>query len=163
AVKRVDAVTGIISTIAGNGSSYGPFRDGVDATRTSILFPKDVAVDGSGNVYVIELAGARSRLRKVDARTGKISTIKGSPSDAAEVSAAPDGSLCVTGADRVYRVDPGTGKVAVIAGNGKKGYSGDGGPAAGAALGSPHGAVSDGINLYIADTENNRIRRVRLK
>ena len=134
-------------------------------------------MDGTGNLYI---ADARNdRIRKVDGATGVITTVAGngergyfgdgglatSASLANPLRVAVDGTGNLYIADtvnhRIRRVDAATGVITTVAGNGIKGFSGDGGPANFASLNSPEGVVVDvSGNLYIAVSENNRIRRV---
>lgn len=73
-IRKVDAVTGIISTVAGNGTQ-GYNGDSILATNAELNYPMGVAVDGNGNIYIAE--SGDNRVRKVDALTGMISTIAG--------------------------------------------------------------------------------------
>src|SRR5207247_5124325 len=110
----------IISTVAGNGTSDFS-GDGGLATSTSLLAPRGVAVDGSGNLYIGD--SGNQRIRKVYAAF--------------------------------------FGIITTVAGNGTAGLSGDGGPAGSAILSYPGGVAVDGAgNLYIADSSNQRIRKV---
>ena len=184
-IRKVDASTGIISTIAGTGAAYDPYDlyfvgDGGAATSAIISHPVAVALDGAGNLYI---AGwGRSRIRKVDASTGIISTIAGSehgfggdggPATAAKLSApygvALDGAgnlyIADWGNHRIRKVDASTGIISTVAGSATDfddgGFGGDGGPATAAKLDRPQGVAVDGAgNLYIADTWNRRIRKV---
>jgi len=130
-IRRVDAATAIITTVAGNGS-LGDTGDGGPATSAKIYYPEAVAVDASGNFYIGDLYGCRVRV--VNTQNNGI-TVLG-------VNIAP-------------------GNIATVAGNGTAGFSGDGGPATSAQLTVAYGLAVDAAgNLYIADTSNNRIRRV---
>jgi len=175
-IRRVDAGTGLISTIAGTGIN-GFSGDGAAATSAKLNYPYGVAVDGGGNVFIADLSN--HRVRRVDAGTGLISTIAGtgvggfSGDGAAATSAqlyypygvAVDGAGNVFIAEysnrRVRRVDVGTGFIDTFAGTGTAGFSGDGAAATSAQLSGPSGVAVDGAgNVFIADTNNHRVRRV---
>lgn len=74
-VRRVDAVTGVITTVVGNGLTSGPLGDGGPATAASLYMPSWIGFDPAGNLVVADLN--HSRIRKVDRNTGVISTIAG--------------------------------------------------------------------------------------
>lgn len=165
--------SGTITTIAGTGKS-GFSGDGGPAAKARLAGPRDVAVDGQGNVYITDQRN--SRVRKVSGKT--ITTIAGTgkagfsgdggPATAAQLS-EPDGIaadaqgnvyIADYGNHRVRKVNP-AGVITTIAGTGKQGFSGDGGPASAAQLDYPNGVGVDGRgNVYIADTGNSRVRRV---
>ncbi|HEY6344320.1 MAG TPA: NHL repeat-containing protein [Bryobacteraceae bacterium] len=164
-VRKVSPA-GIITTVAGNGSP-GYSGDGGPAT-TAQLWPLRVAVDGAGNLYI---AGG-GRVRKVSLE-GTISTVAGNgspgysgdggPATSAQIGA---GSVAVDGAGNLYiadsrvrRVSP-AGIITTVAGNGTFGFSGDGGPATSAQIFPSSVAVDGAGNLYIADSQNNRVRKV---
>jgi trimeric autotransporter adhesin len=175
-VRRIDLVAGIITTVAGTGVS-GSAGDGLPATSAQVNNPQGVAVDGSGNLYISELAGFR--VRRVDVGTGIITTVAGngltgsSGDDGLAVAArlnAPMGIfvdaaaqlyIADTGNNRVRKVDLVTGIITTVAGTGIGGFSGDDGPATAAKLSTPQAVATDAAgNLYIADVGNNRIRKV---
>ena len=172
-VRRVDP-EGVITTVAGTGD-WGYSGDGGPATEARLFSPRGVAVDGSGNLYIAD--DFNSGVRKVDP-AGVITTVAGTgqggysgdggPATGAQLShplgVAVDGSGNLYIADawnnRVRKVDP-EGVITTVAGTGQEVYSGDGGPATEASLWSPRGVAVDGAgNLYIADLENHRVRRV---
>jgi len=132
-IRRVDAVTGIITTAAGNGlqsgkgDSYGTYSgDGKPAIDAGLSRPYSVAFDASGDMYIPD--SGNHRIRKVTAVNGAIT------------------SASIIG---------------TVAGTGFGGSSGDGGKATAALLNTPSGvAVDPAGNLYIADTANNRIRKL---
>ena len=169
-IRRVDAVTGIITTVAGNGTA-GLSGDGGPAVSAMLAGPPGVAVDGSGNIFI----AVDNRIRRVDASTGIIATVAGSGlgdggpatsaslffSEAVTTDATGDFLIADTNNGRIRRVDASTGLITTEAGNGQDGFSGDGGPATSAAFSQPGGLVVDKSgNLFISDTDNNRIRRV---
>jgi DNA-binding beta-propeller fold protein YncE len=117
-VRRIDARTGVITTVAGNGR-HGYSGDGGPATRARLSDPYGLAFDAKGNLYVAE----------------------------------PDEGV-------VRRINP-NGVITTFAGTGRLGFSGDGGPATKAKLNQPFGLAFDSAgNLYIADNGNHRIRKV---
>jgi hypothetical protein len=175
-IRRVDAATGLISTVAGTGDQ-GYNGDGIAATAAWLNYPLSVALDAAGNVYIAD--GYSYRVRKVDAATGLISTIAGTgvpgyggdngPATAALIgqvwglalNAAGDLFISDLNNYRVRKVDAGTGTMSTFAGNGSGGFSGDGGPATAATLRGVLDVAVDGAgNVYIADYDNNRIRWV---
>jgi sugar lactone lactonase YvrE len=174
-VRRIDAVTGIITTAAGTRPP-GEQMPGGPTVGGSLLRPAGVAVDGAGNLYIVD-RGAQ-RLLRLDAQTGSLDTLAGDgfpgesgdggPALKARIS-SPQG-VAVDGAGNVYIADRGNHRIrkisanrtiSTIAGNGKAGFSGDGGPATAAGLKDPSGVALDARgDLLIADAGNGRVRRV---
>ena len=172
-IRRVDS-TGTITTIAGT-EERGFGGDGGPATQAPLFLPTGVAVDGAGNLYIAD--ASNHRIRRVDS-TGTITTIAGTgerrfggdggPAIRAQLD-APSG-VAVDGAGNLYIADVGnhrirkvdsTGTITTFAGTGERGFGGPGGPAVQAQLDAPSGvAVDEAGNLYIADHNNNSIRRV---
>ena len=175
-IRKVTASTGIISTVAGNGiAAFG--GDGSAATLANINFPRGVAVDGTGNIYITDQGN--NRIRKVTASTGIITTVAGNGilgyggDDSAATSAklfnpvgvAVDGAGNIYIADvsnhRIRKVTALTGIISTVAGNGTGAYGGDDSAATLAKLFSPSGVTLDGSgNIYIADASNFRIRKI---
>jgi len=160
-IRRVDAATKIITTVAGDGTSAFA-GDGGPATAAGLSFPSGVAVDVSGNLYIADTGN--SSIRKVLGTTKIISTIVGSADldNPFGVVVAASGNIYIpdTNNSRVLKLDAATQKLTLVAGA-SFGFSGDGGPASASALKVPIGmAVDAAENLYIADSFNNRIRRV---
>lgn len=168
--------SGDIDIVAGDiGAGYS--GDAGPATSAALSYPNGVAVDSSGNLYIADTGN--SRIRKVTASTGYISTAVGngtsgySGDGAAATSAelnAPRG-VAVDASGNIYIADTGnnvvrkvaasTGYISTIAGDGTSGYSGDAGPAASAKLQSPsYIALDSSGDVYITDTGNTRVRVV---
>ncbi len=173
AIRMVDS-TGNISTVVGNGSA-GYSGDGGAATSALLRYPSGVSVDGSGNLYIADTSN--QRIRKVDS-TGNISTVAGSgafgDSDGGGVATAASfvypsdvfvdvsGNIYIAdrGNNRILKVDD-SGTISTVAGTPGSGYSGDGGAATNAKLNQPYGVSVDGSgNIYIADTSNQRVRKI---
>jgi uncharacterized protein (TIGR03437 family) len=174
-VRKI-APDGTISTFAGNGRA-GFSGDGGSATSASLNTPLDVKLDSAGNVYIVQADDAR--VRKVSP-SGIITTIAGGGATRQDGVLATNTSLdyattlAVDAAGNVYvgEVDFGTirkiapnGIISTFAGNGTRGYSGDGGPATAAALSGTFNAmlVDAAGNLLITDADSNRVRKVDTK
>jgi sugar lactone lactonase YvrE len=173
-VRKVDT-NGIITTIAGKYSLTGAFGgDGAAATNASLNHPNNVAISSSGSIYIADIFN--QRIRRVNS-SGIISTVAGNGT----LGSIGDGGLatsanlnypaCVAidGTGNYYIADlinsrvrkVAAGYISTIAGKSAQGFSGDGGPATSASLMNPQGINFDSAgNLYIADTSNNRIRKV---
>ena len=158
-IRKVDPA-GTITTIAGNGVA-GNAGDGGPALAAKLNDPRGVAVAANGDVYISD--AGNSSVRMVDHRTGLISTILSGLSFPRAVAVDAAGSVYIadTGDNRVLVMRFTAGGAGLLAGTGTPGYSGDGGLAAAATLNQPRGlAVDASGNVYIADTGNNRVRRV---
>ncbi len=172
-VRKVDT-NGTITTVAGNGTG-GYSGDGGLATEAELYYPSGVAVDALGNLYIAD--DYNSCVRKVD-RNGVITTVAGNgdwgyrgdggPATQAQLnspkSVAVDiwGNLYIVdqGNHRIRKVDA-NGIITTVAGNGTRGYAGDGGPAVQAELWYPSDIAVDALhNFYIVDWGNSRIRKV---
>jgi uncharacterized protein (TIGR03437 family) len=174
-VIRKVSTSGMISTVAGNGTT-GNAGDGGPATSAQLQRPEALVIDALGNLYIAD--SLHGRIRKV-AQDGTITTVAGNGTDGYSGDGGPAtnagfsqpnglavdlaGNLYISDSyrsDRVRKVAA-NGVITTIAGNGSPGYSGDGGPAVNAQLNLPGGvAVDSKGNLYIADTLNERIRKV---
>jgi sugar lactone lactonase YvrE len=136
-----------------------------------------ITVDAEGRVYLADTYN--NRIRRIDFTAGTVTTIAGNgtagyggdggPATAAmlnlprDLELGPDGRLYIADTDnhRIRAVDLGTGVITTIAGNGQAGFSGDGGPATEASFARPFGVAFDRQGqMYVADTFNNRIRKV---
>jgi len=174
-IRAIDLKTGIVRTIAGNGEKGVP-EDGTLAIKAPLLDPRAVAADKKGNVYILERGG--HALRVVDAN-GRIRTVAGTgkagaTGDGGDALKATfngpkhlcidrDGSVIIADTENhmIRRYIPETGKIVRVAGTGKKGSAGVGGPPDNVELSQPHGVcVSPSGELYIADSSNNRILKI---
>jgi len=176
-VRRVDARTSIITTVAGDGTA-GFEGDGGKAVKARLKQPHSIALDGAGGLYIADIGNLR--IRRVDLRTGLIETVAGTGAravtrDGAALRGSPlDGPraldfdirgqmfLALREGNAVFKIDLRGQKLTHLAGTGKQGYSGDGGAAKLASLSGPKGiAVGPGGDIYLADTENHCIRVIR--
>jgi uncharacterized protein (TIGR03437 family) len=170
--SRVRKVTnGVITTMAGGGATLG---DNGPATGAQLYSPKGVAVDSAGDLYIADTYN--QRVRKVSngvittvAGTGTHGPSSGDNSPATSASLFSPTGVAVDSAGNLYIADTGNsrvrkvsnGVITTVAGNGGYGFSGDNVPAASAQLFNPEGvAVDSAGNLYIADSRDNRIRKV---
>ncbi len=179
-VRRVDAASGMISTVAGSGQP-GSGGDGGPAVNAQLNRPHSIALDTSGDLFICDIGN--HRIRRVDAATGVISTWCGTgqpegPADGAAISdrtplkgpralwadSKNDLWLALREGNQVVRFDRRAGVIRHIAGTGAKGFTGNGGPARLATLSGPKGIVVDeqrGL-VYLADTESHTLRAVDL-
>ena len=159
--------------------------DGGPADKAQLSMPWGIALDKSGNLFIAD--NGNSRIRRVDATTANITTVAGDtvcksgacqsgfsgdggPATKARlhnmfggITVDSDGNLfiCDSVNNRVRRVDHASGTITTVAGNGIRGFSGDGGRATSAELSDPTGVSVDASgNLFIADNGNRRVRRV---
>jgi sugar lactone lactonase YvrE len=180
-IRRITAATGVIETIAGNGTETFSAETG-PAISADIPSPGGIFVDAAGNVFV----ASSNRVIKIDTN-GTISTVAGNgntdtfhgdggPATAASlffpssivVDATGNIFICDTNNHRIRRVDAATGVISTYAGNGMldaSGFSGtfagDGGPATDASFNRPSDIAMDAAeNLFVMDRENNRLRKI---
>ncbi len=174
-VRRIDRVSGVITTVAGTPGNAGFSGDGSAATAAKLSSPEGIAFDAEGDLFIAD--SGNEVIRKVDATNGTISTVAGEPGEAAyngegtatthmlnlpwSVAVGPDGALYIadTGNSRIRRVIGGV--ISTVAGSNVQSYGGDGHPAIQAALNQPYGIALDPAgDLYIADSGNHCIRKV---
>lgn len=175
-IRVIDMKSGNVANFAGTGTKGAP-KDGSDAASSPLLDPRAVAADASGNVYILERGG--HCLRAVNAQ-GKIFTVagtgkKGHSGDGGEALKAElsgpkhlcvdlEGNVIIADSDNhaVRKFSPKDGRIYAIAGTGKVGTAGLGGPPLAAQLNQPHGVFVDASGtLYIADSMNNRVLKIQ--
>lgn len=179
-VRKVSLLTGLISTVAGNGTE-GFSGDGGPATQAQMKQPHSIGFDRDGDLYICDISN--NRIRKVSMKTGVISTFAGT----GEKKATPDGApiagtplngpraidfdrngdmwLALREGNAIYRIEMKAGTLHHVAGvGGKAGFTGNGGPALQAMLSGPKGiSIAPDGDVYFADTESHSIRKIALK
>ena len=175
-VRRIDAQTGVITTLVGDGEA-GYSGDGGPAAQARLNEPYSLTVDSNGDIYIVDRLNAA--VRKVDASTGNISTVAGTgepgyggdggPGPLAQLREPNDcfldgrGGLLIADIQdqRIRRLDLNTGIINTFAGNGEKVRAGDGLPATQASILGARAVCMDGSgNTYIAEREGNGVRKV---
>ena len=178
-VRKIDTTTGIITTVVGTGKP-GYSGDGGPASQAQLKNPHSIQFDANGDLFICDIGN--SVIRKVDMKSHVITTIAGTGKsgptpDGAPVKGTPlkgprsidfdaAGNLwvCTREGNQVLKLDLKADKISIIAGNGKAGFTGNGGPAKEASLSGPKGVAFDAEgNAWIADTESHSIRRVNIK
>jgi streptogramin lyase len=178
-VRKVDVKTGIISTFAGSGKE-GFSGDGAPATGATFKQPHSIQFDRDGNLFICDIGN--HRLRRVEARTGIVTTFSGTGERKPTLDGAAIGDVALHGpraldfdrdgnlwlalreGNAVFRFDLRRGTVHHVAGTGKAGFTGNGGPAREATLSGPKGiAVGPDGNVYLADTESHSIRMINIE
>ena len=179
AIRKVDAKTGVITTFAGTGKP-GYSGDGGPANAAQLKQPHSIQFDPAGDLYICDIGN--HVIRKVDMKTGIISTFAGTGKagptpDGAPIAGTPlngprsmdfdsQGNLWLVTREgnQVFKFDLKAGKIHHVAGTGKKGFTGHGGPAKDATLSGPKGiAVAPNGNVYLADTESHSVRMIDVK
>ncbi|MBL8173412.1 MAG: SMP-30/gluconolactonase/LRE family protein [Bryobacterales bacterium] len=177
-IRRVDARTKIISTVAGRPEP-GFSGDGGPAAKAQFRQPHSIAFDPQGRLLICDIGN--HRVRRIDMKSGAIDTYIGN----GERKPTPDGAplkgtpvngpraidldkkgnlyLVLREGNMVFRIDPKKETIHHIAGTGNKGLTGDGADARKADLNGPKGvAWAPDNSIYIADTESHTIRRIDL-
>lgn len=176
AVRKIDMKSGVITTIAGNGKP-GYAGDGGPARESQLKQPHSIQFGPDGSLYICDIGN--HVIRRVDMKSGVISTFAGvgrpGPTpDASPITGTPLNGprsldfdkagnlwLCTREGNQVFKFDLAVGKIHHIAGTGKKGLTGNGGPAKEATLSGPKGIAIDGAgNAWLADCESHTIRMV---
>ena len=177
-IRRIDRHTGRIATIAGTGEA-GFSGDNGPADAATFDQPHAIEFDAQGDLYVCDIRN--HRIRRIDRKTGIISTYAGTGEPAPTPDGAPRSGtplhgpramafdargnlfLALREGNVVLRLDGRTQTYVRIAGNGARGYTGDGGDALTAALSGPKGLALEGEQaVLIADTESHTVRRIDL-
>jgi hypothetical protein len=175
-VRKLDAMTGIITRYAGSDTFGGFSGDGGPATNAHIHEPYGICMDNAGNLFIADRFNAK--VRRVDALTGIITTFAGTDTAAyngdgllataanimpMDVAMDNTGNLLIAEVanSRIRKVDVIDGRVYTIAGTGVRGFSGDGGRADSAQISDITGIVVDDCNnIYLNDLINYRIRKI---
>ncbi len=179
AIRRVDAKTGIITTFAGNGKP-GYSGDGGPANQAELKQPHSIQFGPEGDLYICDIGN--HVIRKVDMKTGLISTFAGTgkpgptPDDSPIAGTPINGPrsmdfdsaghlwLATREGNQVFKLDLKAGRIHHIAGTGKSGFTGNGGPAKLATLKGPKGIAIDAAgNVWLADTESHSVRMIDAK
>lgn len=175
-IREVNAITGIISTVAGNGTA-GFAGDGGQGTAAELNAPADIVLNSSGELFIAD--HSNNRIRELNLLTGIITTIAGNgvagysgdglAATAAELNQPQglaldaSGNLFIadSGNDRVREINASTGRITSPAGNGSANFGGDGGQAVAASLVLPDAVAFDSSgDLLISDAGNERVREV---
>lgn len=178
-VRRIDAKTRVITTVAGTGVK-GFSGDGGPAAQAQLNQPHSLAFDAAGALYVCDIGN--DRIRRLDPATGTITTwagtgekrtapdgspITGSPLHGPRALAfGPDGTgwLVLREGNALLRLDPKTHTLRRAAGNGQSGFTGSGSPALNTPLSGPKGVALDTADhVYLADTESHSVRYLDVK
>jgi len=178
-VRLVDARTGLIRTVAGNGIA-GFSGDEGPAVSASLHEPHSIQLDGKGNLYICDIRN--HRVRRVNLKSGIITTFAGTGEraptpDGAKIAGTPlngpraidfdkQGNLwlALREGNAVYKLDLKRGTLHHIAGTGAQGFTGNGGPARLATLSGPKGlSVGPNGNVYLTDTESHSIRMIDVR
>jgi sugar lactone lactonase YvrE len=172
-VRKVDRITGIMTTVAGtgalSGNSTGP------AVATALLAPSGIAMDSANNLFIL----SGGYISKVDLTSGLLTTVAGNGTypfvpdvgPAASVGFTPGGRIAIDARNNIFvtdgfsasvrKLEAATGLVTLFAGTGVAGFGGDSGPATQAQLNGPSGiAVSSDGSVYFSESINNRVRKV---
>ena len=181
AIRRIDAKTGIVTTFAGRGDgSKGYSGDGGPANQAALSSPHSIQFGPDGDLYICDVGN--HVIRRVEMRTGVIRTFAGT----GKAGVTPDGApiagtplrgprsidfdragnlwLVTREGNQVFKFDLKAGTIHLVAGTGKSGFTGNGGPAKLATLSGPKGIALDRAgNAWLADTESHSVRMIDAK
>lgn len=176
AIRRIDAKTRVITTFAGTGQK-GYSGDGGPAAQATLSSPHSIQFGPEGDLYICDIGN--HAIRRVDLRTGIIRTFAGTGKsgptpDASPIAGTPlrgprsldfdrAGNLWLVSREgnQVFKFDLRAGTIHLVAGTGKPGFTGNGGPALAATLSGPKGIALDRAgNAWLADTESHTIRMI---
>ncbi|MFO1459543.1 MAG: hypothetical protein U1G08_09035 [Verrucomicrobiota bacterium] len=179
AIRRLDEKTGVITTVAGTGTP-GYSGDGGPASRAQLNNPISIQLGPDGDLFICDIGN--HVLRRVNHRTGTISTFAGTGRPGSTPDGAPLAGTPLNGprsidfdsmgnlwlvtreGNQVFRFDLTDGRIHHVAGTGAKGFTGNGGPAREATLSGPKGiSVAPNGEVYLADTESHSIRKIDTK
>ncbi len=177
-VRRVELATGIIHTLAGTGQA-GLAGDGGPATQARFAQPHSIALDGDGGLYIADIGN--HRIRRVDLQTGIVTTIAGNGDKKLPVAGQLAAGHPLFG-PRALWIERGTiwialreghsvwtlplasGRLAHLAGTGRRGFDSEAVAAAECLFNGPKGIALDRDgNVYLADTENQVLRRIETR
>lgn len=181
-IRKVDATTGVISTIAGTGAS-GTLGDWGPASAAQLIGPRGIAISAQDDIFISDskydgVVDSR-RIRKITSSSGIITTVAGvgpfgyngdnisatvaNLGDPSGLALSPSGDIYFadSGNYRIRKVSAATGLITTVAGNGISGYNGDNISATAAQLSYPFGVALDGDGiLYVGDSNNYRVRKI---
>ena len=179
AIRKIDAQSGIITTFAGTGQS-GYTGDGGPANEAKFNKPHSIQFGPDGNLYICDIGN--HVIRRIDMATNKVTTfagtgkpgttpdgvpIKGTPLNgprSIDFDAEGNLWLATREGNQVFKFDLKTNMIHHIAGNGKSGFKGNGGPAKEATLKGPKGiSIDRDGNVWLADTESHSVRMIDAK
>lgn len=177
AIRRIDARTGIVTTIAGGPGRRGYAGDGGPAATADFRGPHSLQFDPAGHLYLCDVGN--HVVRRIDRTTRLVTTIAGigrpGPTpDGAPLAGTPldnprsldvdrDGNLWLVTREgnQMFRLDLQAGFIRHVAGTGASGFTGHGGPAKAATLSGPKGIALDAEgNVWLADTESHSVRLI---
>lgn len=177
-IRKVNAITGIISTVAGTGVAGFSGEDSL-AVFAQLNKPVDIKLDTNGNLYIVDQGN--NRIRKLNLNSGIITTVCGNNSKAfggdnilatssqfnqpTGICSDKFGNIYIADFNnhRIRKVDKNSGIITTVAGNGTNGYKGDSGLAINSQLSLPNSvSIDTALNLFITDAGNNCIRKVNL-